>query len=138
MLKYTDKASLVVRPFIPFEAWQEWRVFVKDNKIVGISQYYYLSTFEKLTPIYVKQVQKSITDFIDTIVIPNMAIPNYIADVVVDGTDVKLLETNPWGLSDPCLFGSYENFNGDLAWKMPREGVTFLPKYPITAPSDLA
>ena len=52
------------------------------------------------------------------IAIPNIGCDNFIADVVVgnDARQTVILEANPFGVSDPCLFESYNNFDGKLLW----------------------
>ncbi len=119
LLKYTDMAYLVVRPFIPFEEWQEWRVFVKDGKITGISQYYYMTNYY-FSDEKAKEIETEIRDFMATVVIPNMSLPTFVADIIVKGDyddrDTVILETNPYGLSDPCIFGDYESLDGSFQY----------------------
>ena len=40
-----DKVILYIRPFADLERRYEWRVFVKDKKVIGISQQFYKETF---------------------------------------------------------------------------------------------
>ncbi len=119
MLRYNNMGYLVVRPFIPFEEWQEWRVFIKDGKIVGITQYYYMTNYyfsnEKI-----KEIETEIRNFINNIVTPNMSIPTFVADIIVKGDyddrETILLETNPYGLSDPCMFENYASLDGSFKY----------------------
>jgi hypothetical protein len=119
MLKYIDMAYLIVRPFIPFEEWQEWRVFVKDGKITGISQYYYMTNYY-FSDEKVKEIETEIRNFMASVVIPNMSLPTFVADIIVKGDyddrDTVILETNPYGLSDPCIFGDYESLDGSFQY----------------------
>ncbi len=118
-LKHIDMAHLVVRPFIPFEEWQEWRVFVKDGNIMGITQYYYMSNYY-FSDEKVKEIETEIRDFINNVVTTNMTVPTFVADIIVKGDyddrDTILLETNPYGLSDPCLFGNYAALDGTFKY----------------------
>jgi hypothetical protein len=124
MLYYLDTAALIIRPYIRFDPEDEWRVFIENKNIVGISQYYYHAEFEKLDRKYVaiNSIDK-IKKLINDIVIPNTTIDSYIADVVVGVNDdpTVVLELNPFGLSDPCLFKSYNKFDGCLWWNFDGE-----------------
>lgn len=117
LLRYLpDVAALVLRPYVEFSASDEWRVFVLDGKIVGITQYYYATRFPDLTPEKVIAVESRIRSFQDEIVSPNMNTKTFVVDYLTDGDEIKILETNPYGLSDPCLFESYENLDGTIRW----------------------
>lgn len=117
LLYALDKFYLVVRPYVDFKERDEWRVYVEDGKIVGISQYYYTTPFgysqEELAA-----TEKSIRDFMRDIVLPNVSIPSYVADIVFNPKPL-LLELNPFGLSDPCLFGSYNSLDGSMKHSPP-------------------
>ncbi len=118
LLQYLPQAAFVVRPYIQFKPHEEWRVYIKDKKIVGISQYYYYSDFPELTKETVIIADEKIRSIINDIVIPNISISDFIADVIVGNENRKtvVLEANPYGLSDPCLFQNYDKFNGKTIW----------------------
>jgi hypothetical protein len=119
MLRHLNTAALVVRPFVEFHPKNEWRAIISDRKIMGISQYYYFDEFKELTPEAVKIVDAKVRGFLNDIVIPNMSIGNYIADIIVGEGDTPtiVLETNPYGLSDPCLFKKYgDHMKGQTLW----------------------
>lgn len=105
--------ALVYRPYLNWPDHQEWRVFVKGNRIMAITQYYHHIHFPKLTVDYVNWLKPRIVQFVQDNVIPYIPASDFVADVVDGyGHDIKLLETNPYGLSDPCLFRSYESIDG--------------------------
>lgn len=115
--KHLGECNLFIRTYQEFEAKHEWRVFVKDGKINGISQYYYGNDFgysEELMLI----LESDIRTFINDKVTPEMRTKTYVVDVIADGNTVTLLETNPYGLSDPCLFGSYANLRDEMLWEV--------------------
>ncbi len=112
MLKDIDKAYIVLRPYINIVASEERRVFVKDKKICGISQYFYDQNFH-YSPVEKEQKEKEIRYFIDTNITPNMQLDDYVADVVT-WEKIQLLETNPFWYSDPCLFKSYQSLDGSF------------------------
>jgi hypothetical protein len=107
LLKHLDSNSIILRPYIDFHPSLEYRVFIDGKKIAGISQYYYGVKFDNIG-----DHEKDIREFVNSIVIPNVKLGSFVADVVVDNGKAILLEMNPWGLSDPCLFGSYNNMDG--------------------------
>lgn len=105
--------ALVYRPYLNWPDHQEWRVFVKGNRIMAITQYYHRVNFPKLTVDYVNWLKPRIYQFVQDNVIPYIPTSDFVADVVDGyGHDIKLLETNPYGLSDPCLFCSYKSIDG--------------------------
>ena len=116
LLRLPEVSALVIRPFVGFKAEDEWRALVLDGKVMGISQYYYQSHFESLTEDKVRSVEAKIRKFIDEVANPNLQTPTYVADFIIDGEDIKILETNPFGLSDPCLFESYGALDGTIKW----------------------
>lgn len=117
MFKYLDNCHLIVRPYVTFHPMTEFRVFVKEKKIIGISQYYYDNDFG-YSKSYKESAERIIREFIDNIVTPNMLKYTFVADVVVGNSacDTTLIETNPFGLSDPCLF-TYDTMDGSFKTK---------------------
>lgn len=117
-----DVCALVIRPYENFEPLDEWRVLVKDGEILGISQYYYQELWDGR--LNLQLVESWIRHFVDTKVTPEMPVKDFIADIVIGEPRDKwalvpkrrlyLLETNPWGKSDPCLFKSYDKLDGTL------------------------
>lgn len=119
LTKLKNEVILYIRPFVNLYRNCEWRVFVKDKKVIGISQQFYKETFlydEK----YLKDVEEDITSFMKEICIPNINVSDFVVDLYVkkiirNPNTGKLkylptiIETNPYGLSDPCLFETYDN-----------------------------
>jgi len=117
LLSYLGDCDLIIRPYINFKPENEFRIFIKNKKIVGISQYYYDNCFNNVIQ-HSEQYEKIIRDIIVNIAIPNFNLESYVVDVVVDEdlSGAKILEANPWGLSDPCLFERYNNFDGGFKY----------------------
>lgn len=112
LLYYLDVAYIVLRPWVDFKPWQEWRAFIKDGKIAGISQYHYNERFEELQGSLTVHFQK-MAHFIDKVVIPGFPLKDFVADIILEEKPI-LLEINPFGMSDPCLFREYEALNGTI------------------------
>lgn len=109
-----DKCHFILRPFVDIPKQSEFRGFVKGNKLVGISQYHYSKTFEWIGE-NKELINTKLTHFVNENIIPNMPIDDYVLDLVFDEV-CKFIEINPYGLSDPCLFENYNNFNGDFKY----------------------
>lgn len=83
----------------------EFRCFVRERKLVGVSQRDPSAYYPSL-PGWSAEVQPKIEDFFEDVVEPQFASENYTFDVYVraDGR-VKLIDFNPWGgYTLPLLF----------------------------------
>lgn len=118
LTKLKNEVILYIRPFVDLERRYEWRVFVKDKKVIGISQQFYKETFSYNEP-YIDILEKNILYFMNETCIPNIPVDNFVADLYVHnyfylsniGEFILfpyIIETNPYGLSDPCLFENYD------------------------------
>lgn len=102
-------------------AANEFRCFVKDGELIAVTHYDYT----KPTPDGVRGRTAEIRAVIDTYfrdkLKPVLHIDTVVFDVAFHPHDRSrtplLIEINPYGLSDPCWFGSYEaveNANCDI------------------------
>lgn len=119
LTKLKNEVILYIRPFADLERRYEWRVFVKDKKVIAISQQFYKETFS-YNKKYLNEIKRNVMYFMDNICIPNIKVDSFVADLYVsEGThykpginkrflDISIIETNPYGLSDPCLFETYD------------------------------
>lgn len=103
---------LFLREWVDIPKWAEFRCFMQERKLVGISQYHYLDgAFDEILddPSY---IQWAIERFF-----PDFCSASHLDSVVFDvflrvktkqnqrSTEVRLLEINPFfELTDPCLF----------------------------------
>lgn len=113
-----------VRAWQDIEPWQEFRCFVRDGQLIGISQYDYME--RRFFPQLARDrslYASAIMVFLRKRVLPVLHVPSAVVDVfvTVEGmpsgrgrkASAKLLEINPYfDLTDPCLF-SWEEL-GDL------------------------
>lgn len=104
---------IFLRQWIDMEPWQEFRCFMKDRKLVGISQYSYLEgeCFKELVE-YKDSIRWAIEMFFEKFKQASH-LNNVVFDVIVTKIqreneiqwEVKLLEINPFMvLTDPCLY----------------------------------
>lgn len=83
----------------------EFRCFARDGKVLGVSRYFYDSEPEHRMP--EGKVLAAATAFYDKHLADHY--PDVVFDLYLPGMEGEtLIELNPYGLSDPCLFGSYD------------------------------
>lgn len=110
-----DKCIFILRPFMQIPKEREFRIFVEDGRIKGISQYHYLEKFYWIGENAIN-IENRIRNFIEEICIPNVGLSSFVADVVLKDEREVLLELNAYGLSDPCLFEKYDNLKNKFLW----------------------
>lgn len=117
-----EVASLVIEPYIDIDPKWEFRAFIQNKQLVGVSQYYYNRDFSNNNDIKdcASTMNHMLPGFLYDYVIDHIDEGSFIADVVFvekDGCGILyLIETNPWGLSDPCLFKSYNGFDNTIKY----------------------
>ena len=122
LVRYTylesEPLRLLFREWQPIRKAGEFRCFIRNRKLAGISQYHFMGYDEssrKNKPLAFAEVfgrkeewKALLADFIATEIIPNLHVDHLVVDLWVDHMrKVTLIEINPYGLSDPCLF-SYD------------------------------
>jgi hypothetical protein len=125
---------IFVRQWMTIPPWSEFRCFMEDRKLVGISQYNYLrgEFFPEIV-----QYGGSIEWAIREMFFPEFRRVSHLDSVVFDVWvkrwtardntsvwEVKLVEINPYfNLTDPCLFAWGKAFDGGFRYNTPvREG----------------
>ena len=119
------EASVFLREWIQIPEWLEFRCFMKDRKLVGISQYYYMHGYLDIVN------QAEIIEWVIRKFFEKFKEKSHLDDIVFDVFlkynkrfeqglwEVKLLEVNPFFEStDPCLFDwrKKEDFNGEFRY----------------------
>ncbi len=122
---------LWVRQWLDFDPWQEFRCFVKNRRLVGVSQ--------QLTRAYFPEVEKdaSIIVWAISCFFDQFRAESHLDDVVFDAVvsvkkrgneseaEVKLLEINPSGpMTDPCLFDWNSGFDKTFRFVNEHRGMT--------------
>jgi hypothetical protein len=119
LARYTFLESEPVR--LLFREWhaipkgREFRCFIRNRRLVGISQYHYAGfderTYKTAKLAFAEVVGRAaewearLSTFITQEVLPHLHVPDLVVDLWVDHVGkVTLIEINPYGLSDPCLF----------------------------------
>jgi hypothetical protein len=108
--RYADTfCYLLLREWVIIPKLQEWRCFIRDKKLIAISQYHYTEEWGEgdspaIRNLIAKDTISAVSQFVRLQVIPYFEVADYIVDVWLGDHGTKMIELNPWGLSDPCLF----------------------------------
>ena len=94
----------------------EYRIFVCNGDIRAITYYNYnLDDIDPPTEAE-EHLRKAINEWYSSKMQPHICARDFVFDVHINNLmknptskDVLLIETNPYGLSDPCFFGNYSN-----------------------------
>lgn len=105
---------LWVREWQSIEPWQEFRCFMRNRKLVGISEYAYLDNPDPRIAVFADLIEYGIRKFFSSQFRPIRHLDSVVFDVFVKisvfssqqrSIEVKLLEINPFfEWTDPCLF----------------------------------
>jgi len=100
--------------FICLREWQyglrsedEYRCFVKDGELIAVTAYDYRKPI-KAAPDGGRAVREKIDHYFSETLKPVLHIDTVVFDLWMPiGKEPALIEINPYGLSDPCFFGTY-------------------------------
>ena len=114
----SEPLRLLFREWHPIQKSGEFRCFIRNRTLAGISQYHYAGFDEGSytnKPLAFAKIagragttEAALKTFIAAEIIPHLPVDDLVADLWLDHMGkITLIEINPYGLSDPCLF-SYE------------------------------
>jgi len=108
--------AICVRRWIDMECDQEFRCFVEDGKIVGITQYYLEDGFSTWIAKNQRAIEGTLRDYLRHVVVPRSSLGSLTADIIIS-RDMRptLLEINPpvsWGKTFPGLFKDLNDLDG--------------------------
>lgn len=108
-----------------FQTHNEYRCFVKGGKLIAVTHYDYTKPWGG-PPDGGKEIRAAIDGWFAESVRPALPVDTVVFDAHFDPHSNKqkllLIEINPYGLSDPCHFGSYdrvENATGYVEYAPP-------------------
>ncbi len=105
---------IVIRPFRSMNQTREFRLFIYDRKLKGMSQYWLIRHFRRLEGIKQKYWEMA-TEFVNSIswVLPTDQI---VMDIYITSNDeILIIDFNPWGNpTSPLLFIKW-----DIEWNIP-------------------
>nr|WP_255569827.1 cell division cycle 123 family protein [Actibacterium sp. 188UL27-1] len=108
MVTSGDPVVLHLRDWRDLAPWSEFRMFIKDRRFSGVSQYHHRDLFPALARNYAPLAQV-LADFADQ-VLAVLHIDDVVVDLAVHETSpgdfkTELIELNPFDKrTDPCLF----------------------------------
>lgn len=86
----------------------EYRCFVRDGELIAVSYYHYNIPLEAPQS-GGKELREKIDRWFVKKLKPALHIDTVVFDLHIHGTEMVLIEINPYGLSDPCQFVTYKN-----------------------------
>jgi hypothetical protein len=87
----------------------EFRCFVKDGELIGVTHYDYTKPTPQWVSENVQEIRKSIDEYFAQKLKPVLHVDTVVFDLaLVADKSFTMIEINPYGLSDPCHFGSYQ------------------------------
>jgi len=112
-----EKCSIWFRTPTEMEHKGEWRCFVRNGELIGISQYFYMEHFD-----YTDEEKSMLLDLIpdfSSLIIDRFNEDDFVLYIYIDYSTRKtiLIEINPYGSSDPCLF-DYEELENNIGKKV--------------------
>jgi D123 len=102
-----EPVILHLRPWVKIHEWSEFRLFIKDGRVIGASQYMHQGTYPAIS-----QNEAAILAALQSMaeaLLPALHLKEVVADVFVEaqgkGFRATLIELNPFvPATDPCLF----------------------------------
>jgi hypothetical protein len=124
------KPQIWLREWIDIPEWAEFRCFMKDRKLIGISKYDYLKEqrYDEIVEIVenADSIRWAIEKFFSDQFLPRIHLDSVVFDIWVklrargneQQWEVRLLEINPFGVfTDPCLFSWKDGGDMDGSFK---------------------
>lgn len=120
MLSSITKAALVITPFYSFPPTAEWRMFIKDNDVVGISQINYSKPFADMTEdLAKKNAGKMLSVYGEVRSLIQES--SYTIDFICLPGMTAIVDLNVFEDSDPLLFSERESLDGRLLYIIKNE-----------------
>lgn len=114
------ESTVCVRRWIKVDWDQEFRCFIEDGKIVGITQYYLADGASSWIRLNKKTIDITLRRYLQDAVLPMSGLSSLTVDVILS-RDIRptVLEINPpvsWGTTFPGLFSGGQ-FNGEFRFE---------------------
>lgn len=122
-LQNGDPTFLELHPFENVPEWLEFRGFIKDRQIIGVSQRHYRHTFPQIAH-NDWALRSALSEFFQKLV-DSLHIDSVVVDIRVSPTEqrfkAELLHVNPFEVgTDPCLFDwrKRNSFDGSFRYNI--------------------
>ena len=126
-------SSICIRPFRRMQPAREFRLFIKDGKLVGMSQYWLIRHFRRLTGRLEAYWNKA--DELVKRIAPQLPVPDLTLDIYFkkDG-GLLIIDLNPWGApTDPLMYSIWER-----DWSQPGKCEIVPPPHIVSGNVDVA
>ena len=109
-----EVSGICIRPFRRMQPAREFRLFVRNGKLVGMSQYWLLRHFRRL-PARVERYWDNASALIERIA-GDLPVQDLAVDIYFKKTsEILIVDLNPWGVpTDPLLYNTW-----DRDWNVP-------------------
>ena len=101
-------SSICIRPFRRMQPAREFRLFVKDRKLVGMSQYWLIRHFRRLPDRldrYWKCAEALIEEIADSLPAADLAVDIYFKK----SSEILIIDLNPWGEpTNPLMYNTWD------------------------------
>jgi D123 len=122
-----EPVMLHLRPWVKIHDWAEFRMFIKDGRVIGASQYMHRDTYPAIS-----QNEPGILAALQafaSVLLADLHVDSVVADVFVEpqgkGFRATLIELNPFmPATDPCLFTWAKGGDFDGSFRFNRIRVT--------------
>lgn len=120
-------SCLCVQPFRTMDVTREFRLFVRNGKLVAMSQYWLIRHFHRLERRKESYLQLA-TEFIDSIAW-SLPLKDLVVDVYIPTSrKILIMDLNPWGApTDPLMLNSW-----DRDWNLPLDCHIVQPPFTLS------
>ena len=126
-------SSICIRPFRRMQPAREFRLFIKDRKLAGMSQYWLIRHFRRLPGRLEKYWNKA--DALVTRIAPLLPLSDLALDIYFKkDSEILIIDLNPWGApTDPLMYNTW-----DRDWNQPGKCEIVPPPHIVSGNVDVA
>ncbi len=119
--------GICIRPFRRMQPAREFRLFIRDGKLVGMSQYWLIRHFHRL-PARLERYWNEALSLVER-VSGDLPVPDLAMDIYFKKTgEILIIDLNPWGEpTDPLMYNSW-----DRDWSQPGECLIVPPPHQVS------
>ena len=125
-------SSICIRPFRRIQPAREFRLFIRNGKLAGMSQYWLIRHFRRL-PGRLERYWKTAQSLVERIA-PQLPVPDLTLDIYFKkNSEILIIDLNPWGPpTDPLMYTTW-----DRDWSQPGKCEIVPPPHMISGSIDV-
>lgn len=125
-------SSICIRPFRRMQPAREFRLFIKNSKLAGMSQYWLTRHFRRL-PARLEHYWESASALVERIS-GDLPVPDLALDIYFKKTgEILIIDLNPWGEpTDPLMYNTWER-----DWSAPGRCEIVPPPHQVSGDVDV-